>query len=149
MRIERIKCSRLTGLGDVDWTFPLGPVLLFCEHRGHHKTLGRLLEELFYDPKIPGILKTENNKGLLEAWMAGGNTRFQICQNFIQQGNEFVRSSIQLSNADTGQNLSLPENMRVGDHLFRINLRAFHQGMVVDWPDTYRPVYHHTLMKSS
>jgi len=135
MRIERIKCSRLTGLGDVNWTFPLGPVLLFCEHRSHQKTLGRLLEELFYDPKIPSILKAETNMGLLEVWMAGGNTRFQICQNFIQQGNGFVRSSIQVSDLDTGQNVSVPENMTVGDHIFQISLRAFRQGMLVDWPD--------------
>ena len=135
MRIERIKSSRLTGLGDVDWTFPVGPVLLFCEDRSHQRMLGKLLLELFYDQKIPCALKAESSKGLLEVWMAGENTRFHIRRDFIQQGNEFVRSSTLVSEEVTGQNVSLPETLTLGDYLFRVNLRAFRQGVVVDWPE--------------
>lgn len=135
MRIERIKSSRLTGLGDVDWTFPVGPVLLFCEDRSHQRILGKLLLELFYDQKTARALMAESSKGLLEVWMAGENTRFHIRRDFIQQGNEFVRSSTLVSEEVTGQNVSLPETLTLGDYLFRVNLRSFRQGAVVDWPE--------------
>jgi exonuclease SbcC len=97
--------------------------------------LGKLLLELFYDQKIPGALKAESSKGLLEVWMAGENTRFHIRRDFIQQGNEFVRSSTLVSEEVTGQKVSLPEALTLGDYLFRVNLRAFRQGVVVDWPE--------------
>lgn len=135
MRIERIKSSGLTGLGDVDWTFPVGPVLLFCEDRSHQRMLGKLLLELFYDQKTPCASKAESSKALLEVWMAGENTRFYIRRDFIQQGNEFVRSSTLVREEGTGQNVSLPETLTLGDYLFRVNLRAFRQGVVVDWPE--------------
>lgn len=135
MRIERIKSSRLTGLGDVDWTFPVGPVFLFCEDKNHQRMLGKLLLELFYDQKTPCALKAESSKALLEVWMAGENTRFHIRRDFIHQGNEFVRSSTLVREEVTGQNVSLPETLTLGDYLFRVNLRAFRQGVVVDWPE--------------
>jgi len=135
MRIERIKSSRLTGLGDVDWTFPVGPVLLFCEDRSYQRILGKLLQELFYDQKTPYALKAESSKGLLEVWMAGENTRYHIRREFIQQGNEFVRSSTLVTEEGTGQNVSLPETLTLGDYLFGVNLQAFRQGVAVDWPE--------------
>lgn len=135
MRIERIKSCRLIGLGDVDWTFPLGPVLLFCKDRSQQRRLGELLLELFYDQETPCALKAESSKGLLEVWLTEGNNRFNIRRDFRQQGNDFVRSSPLVSEAVTGQNVSLPENLTLGDYLFHINLQAFSQGVVVDWPE--------------
>jgi DNA repair protein SbcC/Rad50 len=135
MRIERIKSRRLTGLGDVDWTFPVGPVLLFCKDRSLLRILGKLLIELFYDLKTLPTLKTESSKGLLEVWLAGENARFHIRQDFIQQGHEFGRASTLVTEEGTGKNLSLPETLTLGDYLFQVNLRAFQQGVVVDWPE--------------
>ena len=134
MRIERIKSSRLAGLGDVEWTFPVGPALFFCKHSSHQRMLGELLLELFYDQKTPRTLKAESSKGLLEVWMAGENTRFHICRDFVQQGNEFMRSSTLVTDEGTGLNVSVPENLTLGDYLFQVNLGAFRQGVVVDWP---------------
>jgi exonuclease SbcC len=96
--------------------------------------LGELLLELFYDQKTPHDLKAESDKGSLEVWLAGDNTRFHIRRDFIQQGNEFVRSSTLVSDEGTGQNLSVPDNLTLGEYLFRVNLRAYRQGVVVDWP---------------
>ena len=135
MRIERIKSSIHTGLGDVDWMFPIGPVLLLCKDISHQRMLGKLLMELFFDPKMLPASKAEGSKGLLEVWIAGENTRYHVRRDFIQQGNEFVRSSTMVSEEETGQNVSLPENMTLGKYLFQVNLQAFRQGMVVDWPE--------------
>jgi len=135
MRIERIKSSRLAGLGDVEWTFPVGPVVFFCEDRSHLRTLGKLLLELFYDQKTPRTLKAESNKGLLEVWITGRNTQFHICRDFVQQGNEFERFSTLVTDEGTGQKVSVPENMTLGDYLFRVNLNAFRKGVVVNWPE--------------
>jgi exonuclease SbcC len=97
--------------------------------------LSKLLLELFYDQKTACALKAESSKGLLEVWMAGENTRYHIRRDFIQQGNKFVQSSTLVNDEGTEQNVSLPENLTLGDYLFRVNLRAFCQGVVVDWPE--------------
>ena len=52
--------------------------------------------------------------------MAGENTHFIYVRDFIQQGNEFVRSSTLVSEEVTGQNVSLPENLTLGDYLFQV-----------------------------
>lgn len=135
MRIERMKSSGLTGLGDVDWTFPVGPVLLFCEDKSHQRMLGKLLLELFYDQKTPRALKAESSKGFLEVWVAEENIRFHIRRDFLQQVNEVYRSSILVSEEGTRQNVSLPETQTLGDYLLRVNLQDFRQGVIVDWPE--------------
>ena len=133
MRIERIKSSRLIGLGDVDWTFPIGPVLVFCEDRSQLSMMGKLLMELLYDPEAPHAIKAESNKGLLEMWMAGENTRYHIRRDFIQHDSEFVRSTTVVSEEISGQTVGLPGKLTLGDHLLGVNLRSFCQGVLVDW----------------
>lgn len=135
MRIERLKSNRLIGLGDVDWTFPEGPALLFCKDRSHQRMLGNLLMELFYNQKTPNTLKAESSKGLLEVWMAGENTRYYIRRDFIQQSNDAVQSSILIREEGTGENVPIPETSTLGEYLFQVKHQTFRQGVVVDWPD--------------
>jgi len=135
MKIERMKTSGLMGLGDVDWTFPAGPVLLFCEDRSQQRMLRDFLLELFYDQKISSAFKSESSVGLLEMWMTGGNTPIHIRRDYIRQGDELVQSSTQVNEVGSEQNVSLPETLTLGDYLFRVNLRAFRQGMIVEWPE--------------
>jgi len=147
MRIERLKSSGLTGLGDVDWTFPVGPVLLLCEGGCQQRMLSKLLLELFYDQKIARTLKAENNQGLFEVWMAGENTRFHISRDFFQ-GNQIAQSSTLVTEEGSGQNVSLPETLTLGDYLFQFDLRAFRQGVVVDWPDKNERDHLNQLVKN-
>lgn len=137
MRIERIKSTRLTGLGDVDWTFPEGPTLLFCKDRSQQRMLGNLLMELLYALKTPNTLKAESSKGLLEVWIAGEHTKYYIRQDFIQQSNNLVRSSSLMRKEGTGENVPIPETSTLGEYLFQVNHQTFRQGVVVDWPDIY------------
>jgi len=148
MRIERLKSSGLTGLGDVDWTFPVGPVLLLCEGGCQQRMLSKLLLELFYDQKIARTLKAENNQGLFEVWMAGENTRFHISRDFFQKGNQIAQSSTLVTEEGSGQNVSLPETLTLGDYLFQFDLRAFRQGVVVDWPDKNERDHLNQLVKN-
>lgn len=134
MRIERIRGSHLKGLGDVDWLFPAGPSFLIFEEKGQPKAPGRLLQELLYHQNNQENLKLENKAGLLEVWVTGDNTRFHIRQEFIQEGN-FRKFSTQIKEEMTGQNLSLPQYLTLGDYLFRLNQQAFHQGAVIEWPE--------------
>jgi len=134
MRIERLKTSRIMGLGDVDWTFPEGPVLILCDDLRDRQMLGKLLTELFYPTITPPNLKAESGDGFLEVWIAGENTQFYIRQNFIELGHEFVPSSTLLKEMVTGHKVSLPDNLTLGDYLFQINMSAFRQAVVVDWP---------------
>lgn len=97
--------------------------------------LGKLLLDLFYDQKMPHILKAKNSYGLLEVWMAGENTRFHIRRDYFQKGNQFAQSSTLVTEEETGREVSLLDPWKLGDYFFRIDLQAFRQGVVVDWPD--------------
>ena len=134
MIIERIKSSRLTGLGlgDIDWTFPIGPVLIFCKDKNNLRMLSNLLLEIFYDQKTPLALNTESSKGLFEVWISRKNTHYHIQQDFSQRGNEFVRSSTLVIEVLTGQKVSLPATLTLGEYIFGVNLQAFRQGVVVN-----------------
>jgi len=135
MRIERIRSMNLTGLGDVDWTFPGGSVLLFSEDRSYQRVLGYLLLELFYDLKTPLALKDQSSNGLVEVWLTGESTRFYISIELIQKGDELERSSTLEIEDENGQPVSLPETKTVGEYLFGVRLRAFRQGAIVEWPE--------------
>lgn len=136
MRIERIISTNLTGLGDVDLTFPVGPVLLFTENSRRQKMLVDLLLELFYDLKNPLASKAQSNKGLVEVWMTGESTSLHIWRQFIQQGDGLEQSSTLVIEDETGQKVSLPETMTLGEYLFGVKLRAFRQGGFVEWPES-------------
>ena len=49
MRIERLKCEKLTGLGTEDWVFSEGSVFVLCLERSLHKPLSEFLQTLFYE----------------------------------------------------------------------------------------------------
>ena len=136
MRIERIRGTNLTGLGDVDLTFPAGPVLLFSEDRSRQKGLVDLLLELFYDFKPSQAAKAQSRKSLVELWMTEESTRLYIYRHrCIQQDNGLERPSTLVIEDENGQKVSLPETMMLGEYLFRVTLQAFCQGGVMDWPD--------------
>src|SRR5665648_25036 len=135
MRIERLRTSKIIGLDDVDWTLPEGPILLFCENKSDQMMLGKWLMELYCHSSMSPSFRAESKKGLWEMWLTGENTRFHLRQNFIQQGDEFVPSSTLVKEKVTGQTLTLPEGLTLGDYLFRINLQAFRQGVIVNWPE--------------
>lgn len=134
MRIDRIKSNRITGLGTVDWAFPVGSVVLFCEDRSHLRKPEKLLSDLFYDLNTTHLDKVESNQGLLEVWVTGENTRFHIHRGTIHQGIEMVSSTL-VTDEGTGQTVSVPNNQNLGDYLLRINRRAFRQGVFVNWPE--------------
>ncbi len=134
MRIERIISSKLKGIGDVDWTFPNGPVFIFCEDRNNLKTLGTLLYDLFYEQITSLTLKTQNSKGLLEVWIAGDKSSYHIRRNYDQQSNESVSPSTLVTDEGTGEKVSLPEDLTLGEYIFQLNQLTFRQGVVVNWP---------------
>ena len=136
MRIERIISRNLTGLEDVDLTFPVGPVLLFSEDSSRHRMLGDLLLELFYDLENPRASKAHKRKGLVEVWLTGENNRFHIGRQFVQQDDGQERSSSLVVEDETGQKVSLPETMTLGEYLFRVKLPAFRQGGILEWPES-------------
>lgn len=136
MRIERIVSTGLSGLGDVNLTFPIGPVLLFTENSRRQRMFMDLLLELFYDQKNPLASKALSNKGLVEIWMTGESTRFHIWRQFSQQDDGLERSSTLIIEDETGQKVSLPETMTLGEYLFRVKLQAFREGGVMEWPES-------------
>jgi len=135
MRIERIKSSNLTSLGDVDWTFLGGSVVLFSEDKSRQTILGDLLLDLFYDLLPPLALKDHNSQGLGEVWITEKSTHFHISRETSQQGNELEFLSTLKIEDETGQQVSLPETMTAGEYLFGVKLGAFRQGAIVEWPE--------------
>ena len=131
MRIERIRGKNLTGLGDVDLTFSTGPVLLFIKDRSHQTMLRDLLLELLYDLKQPS--KAQTRKSLVELWVAGETTRFHIKQ-FNPRDDQRERCATRFVEDQTGQKVSWPETMTLGESLFQVKPQAFLQGVIVDWP---------------
>ncbi|WP_407309395.1 hypothetical protein [Desulfosporosinus sp. SB140] len=132
MRIERIKVSR-EDLGDVDWICPAGPAFLFLEEKGQQRLLGKLLLELFYQDSLSSLI-SEISTGLLEAWVVGENARFYIQRNYPPRDNDCRQILTQVTEMITGQTISLPESISLGDYIFGVNLQSFCQGVIVDWP---------------
>jgi exonuclease SbcC len=140
MRIERIISTNLTEWEDLDLTFPVGPVLFFSEGKSRQRTLGELFMELFYNQKNPQASKNQSRKGLVEVWMSGEDTaRLHISRQFIQQDDGLERASTLEIEDETGQTLFLPEMMTLGEYLFRVKLRAFRQGGVLEWLEDKEP----------
>jgi len=67
--------------------------------------------------------------------MTEESTRLHIYWQFAQQRGGLERSSALVIEDENGQKVSLPETMTLGEYLFRIKLRAFHQGGVMEWPE--------------
>jgi len=134
MRIERIRSTNLTGLGDVDLIFPVGPALLCFEDRSRQKKLGDLLLELFYNSKNPLAAKSQSCNGIVEVWMVGQNTRFHIQRQFVQRSNGLEQSPDLVIKDETGRQISFPETMTLGEFLFRVKQEAFRLGGVLEWP---------------
>ena len=135
MKIERIR-SVNTGLGEVDWTFLAGPILIFSEDRSRYRMLGDLLIKLFYEIKTPLPSQDQGTKGLVEVWMAESSAGFHIRREFIQQGDDLERFSFLEIEDETGAQVILPETTTLGEFLFRVKLQAFRQGAIVEWPES-------------
>lgn len=135
MRIKRIRCRNLTGLvGEVDWTFPEGPAVLFSEDHLCQKALAKTFQDLFYDLKTSP--KINNSKGFMDMWLSWESGSFFICQEFSQSGNDFEPSvSLEIKNQN-GQYVFLPDTINtLGEYFLRVKLRAFRQGVLVVWPE--------------
>jgi len=106
MRIERIRSKNFIGLGDVDWIFPTGPIVLFFKDKSSQKMFQDLLLNLFYDQQecLPLIDQSQNE--LVEVWMSREDLRIYMRYEFIQKGHESERM-LTLTNKN-GQTVSLP-----------------------------------------
>ena len=133
MRIERIRSKNFIDLEDVDWRFPAGPLLLLFEDKIQQKFFGELLPTLFYNQHKSLLPRIEqNNKALVEVWISGESLHLHICHEFIQKDDNVERITTLLD--DTGQKVSLPEAMTLGEYLFKVQLQNFLLGGVVEWP---------------
>jgi exonuclease SbcC len=140
MRIERIISTNLTEWEDLDLTFPEGPVLLFSEGRSRQRTLGELFLELFYNQKNPRTSKTKSCKGRVEVWLSKEDTaRLHISRQFIQQDDGRERASTLEIEDETGQTLTLPETMTLGEYLFRVKPQAFRHSGIIEWLEDKGP----------
>ena len=133
MRIERIRSKNIAGLGDIDWTFPLGPALLLFEDKSNQKLFRDLLLTLFYDQQESLKIAKQTNKALVEVWISDDSFNYQLCYEFIEKENNLERLSTLVDK--TGQTVYLPETMTIGDYLFRVQLQGFLQGGIVQWPE--------------
>ncbi len=134
MRIERIRSKNFIGLGDVDWIFPTGPIVLFFKDKSSQKMFQDLLLNLFYDQQecLPLIDQSQNE--LVEVWMSREDLRIYMRYEFIQKGHESERM-LTLTNKN-GQTVSLPEMTTLGEYLFNVQFQDFLLGGIVEWPKT-------------
>lgn len=146
MRIERIRSKNIIGLGDIDWIFPEGPLLLLFKDKDQQKFFRELLSTLFYNQRKSLLPRIEqNNNKLVEVWIAGESLHLHICHEFIHKGDEVEQISTLVDEA--GQKISLPEAMTLGEYLFKVQLQNFLLGGVVEWPksDQYELLLLRTL----
>lgn len=136
MRIERIRSDNLTGLGDVDWIFPDGPVLFFAQGKSRQSLLNSLLLEMLYNVKTVSPSEARNGQGLVEFWLAGESFRWHVSRQVCRQDGGGERTPQPLIRDETGQAVSLPERTVPGEYLFHAGVQAFRQGGLVEWPDS-------------
>ncbi|MBC2725475.1 hypothetical protein [Desulfosporosinus sp.] len=133
MRIERIRINNSEGLGDIDWIFPLGPVLLTFKDPGHQRLFRDLLLAIFYNQQELQFQTTPGQKVLVEVWMSGEGLYYRIRTEFMEKDSKLELHSTLLD--ENGQTICLPETMMIGDYLFRLKHQAFLQGGIVEWPE--------------
>ena len=136
MIIKRIICVNLTGFGNVQWTFPEGPVILFMD-RSIQKKLNHLIVKLFYDLKMnPQSSEATGLEGTVEVWVVRDNMHYYIRKEFFKQemGQE-PSSTLEIKDQD-GRILSLPDSMVLGEYLFSSKLDAFRQSGIIEWPES-------------
>jgi len=120
-------------MGDVDWIFPLGPVLLYFGDYSHQKLLSNLLQTVYFDQQVSPLLAEQSQKALVEVWMSDESFYYHIHHEFVEKANKLERLSTLMD--ENGQTVCLPETMTIGDYLFKIQLQAFLQGGIVEWPE--------------
>ncbi|WP_052693408.1 hypothetical protein [Desulfosporosinus sp. I2] len=136
MIIKRITCVNLIGLGNVQWTFSEGPVILFME-RSIQKKLNQLIVELFYDLKMmPLRSEVTGQEGSVEVWIVRDNMHYYIRKEFFKQEIGQEPSSILEIKDQDGRILSLPDSMVLGEYLFSTKLDAFRQSGIIEWPES-------------
>ncbi|TGE31687.1 hypothetical protein [Desulfosporosinus sp. Sb-LF] len=139
MKIERIRTTNLTGLGNVDWRFPVGPGVVFVAEKSQQKMFAKLVRGFLYDLndlEPLDVSKAQCSKGLAEVWMTSESTHLQIRREFILHDDDGqIGFSTLVIEDETGQGVSLPESMTLGAYLFQLNLQAFCQGGFVEWPE--------------
>lgn len=136
MRIERIKSNNLAGLGDVDWVFPDGPVLILTQDQSQQRIFCSLLLEIFYNIKSAPEIKAQNPRGFMKLWLTGDNSRLRVSRQFYQQDKDAERTPELEIEDEAGQLVLLPASMTLGEYLFRAEVRAFLQGGIVKWPES-------------
>ncbi|EHQ89245.1 ATP-binding protein [Desulfosporosinus youngiae] len=137
MRIERIRINNLWGLGDVDWIFPSGPVLLLFQNKSDQRLFGDVLLTLFYDQELP-LPKEQIPKAAAEVWLTCRgdgpfDTGYHIRHEIRKRNHELEQFTTLID--ETGQIVGLPERMKIGDYLYKAQLQAFQQGGLVEWPE--------------
>lgn len=133
MKIKRIRSKNIAGLGDINWTFPKGPILLLCEDKSQQKLFSTILQTLLYNRQESLSLIEQSQKGLVEVWLSGDSSHFHIHYEFSQNDDELERLPTLID--ETGQTICLPETMTPGEYLFKVTLQAFLQGGTVEWPE--------------
>ena len=105
------------------------------EEKGCHRMLDFLLE-LFYDLKTPSTLKS-NRQDIMEVWVSVDSLGYHIRRKLIQTGDEREDSSSFVIEDGSGNNVSLPDSMTLGNYLFGVKKESFLQGGVIEWPERY------------
>jgi len=133
MRIERIRIQNYANLREIDWIFPIGPVLISFEDICHQKLFHDLLLTIFYDQQEPQLLSGLSTNTLVEVWMSGEGFHNLIRHEFLQKENELKRHTTLFD--ETGRTVCLPEKKALGEYLFNAQFQAFLQGGTVEWPE--------------
>jgi exonuclease SbcC len=134
MRIERIKGSNLTGLGDMDLELPQKPVLIYAKNTPLLSIFTALLTELFYDTEPVQKSKILKRNGTLDVWVNVESERLHLNRNFNLRDKVQTALSNLIITDETGKSVSLPETMTLGEYIFNVKCRAFQQGALVEWP---------------
>ena len=103
------------------------------EEKGCHRIHDFLLE-LFYDLETPSTLKS-NHQDIKEVWVSVDGFGYHIRRQLIQHGDEREDSSSLVIEDGSGNNVSLPDSMTLGNYLFGVQKESFIQGGVVEWPE--------------
>lgn len=133
MRIERIKGTNLTDLGQIDWILPQGLAAFFLEY-SNSQTIIKFLLQFFYADRENSLSIFDSHKGLLETWLAGDHSRWRIWQSGREK-NARAEGSTWLLEDEQGKSVALPKATRLGEYLFTLTSEAFLQAGIVALPE--------------
>lgn len=129
-----MRIKNFVGLKDVDWTFPLGPVYIAFAEISQQKFRG-LLQTILFNQQESQLLSGQYSDTLIEMWISGEkeSENYYIRHEYIQTENELIQNTTLFDK--TGQKVNLPEQMMLGEYLFNVQLQAYLQGVIVEWPE--------------